>query len=98
MKLSTKIIKRKVEFDYGIQNGLRYIQILMAFGTFFEVLKLNTGISRIWYFIVVPVGLLSTWILGKLLMKYNLRKREVDYIAKQNNYLMDIHKKINQLK
>jgi len=95
-KITTNLIKAKVDFDYGYQNGSRYIQVLLSFGTFFEVLKMNTGISRLWYFFIVPFGIFATWIWGKYLTKFKVREREATYIAEQNRYMMDVHKKINE--
>lgn len=93
MKFTTKLIEAKFDFDYGVANGLRYIQILLSFGTFFEIIKLHTNISRVWYFIIVPIGLGITYIYGKYLRKINFRKRESAFIAEQNKYLMEIYKK-----
>jgi hypothetical protein len=87
------IIRAKADFDYGITNGLRYFQILLSFGTFFEVFKLSTGISRIWYLIIIPIGLLLTLLWGRFLRKSKIRTAEAEMIAKENPYLMEIHAK-----
>ena len=92
MKTTSKIIRAKSDFDYGRANGLNYVAILIQLATFIEVVKLN----RIWYAILIPTGLLITWLWGLFLRKINFRKREVTFINNENPQLMEIHKIIKQ--
>jgi hypothetical protein len=94
MKLTTKLIQSLVDFEYGKAKGLGYVQILLSFGTFFEVIKLKYDISRWWYVIIIPVALVMTWLWGRFLRKIKFREREASFITEQNKYLMKIHNRI----
>lgn len=89
MKTTTKLIRAKSDFDYGKANGLNYIATLIQLATFIEVVKLN----RLWYVILIPTGLLFTWLWGILLRKINFRKRESNFINEENPMIVDIYKK-----
>ena len=90
MKITTKIIRIKSDFDYGRANGLNYIATLIQLATFIEVIKLN----RLWYIVFIPSGLFFTWLWGLILRRINFRKRESTFINQENPQLMDIHKAI----
>ena len=92
MKTTTKLIKAKFDFDYGRANGLNYIAILLQLATFIEVVKLN----RTWYFILIPAGVLLTWLWGILLRKVNFRKRETTFINQENPMFVEIHNSVKK--
>lgn len=92
MKLTSKLIRAKSDFDYGKMNGLNYIAILIQLATFIEVVKLN----RKWYIILIPTGLLLTWLWGVILRKINFRKRESNFMNEENPMIVDIHKAIKK--
>ena len=92
MKLTTKLIRAKADFDYGKANGLNYIAILIQLATFIEVVKLD----RTWYFILIPTGMLLTWVWGVLLRKLNFRKRETTFINQENPMIVEIHNSIKK--
>lgn len=87
MKISTLLIQVKTDFDYGKTNGLNYVAVLIQLATFIEVVKLD----RKWYFILIPAGILCTWLWGWFLRKINFRKRESVFNTKENPIMMDIH-------
>lgn len=90
MKTSTRLIRAKSDFDYGRANGLNYIAIILQLATFIEVVKLN----RVWYAILIPAGILLTWLWGLLLRKINFRKRESNFINQENPMILDLHNSI----
>ena len=92
MKLTSRLIRAKSDFDYGKANGLNYIAILIQLATFIEVVKLN----RTWYFILIPAGILLTWLWGKLLRKVNFRKRESVFITEENPIFVEIHNSVKK--
>jgi hypothetical protein len=94
MKLTTKFIKAKADFDYGKNNGLAYLQIVFGFATLFEVLKITEGLSRWWYCLFVPVLIIGSYLWGRYLRKINFRKREVSFINNENPEIMDLHKNL----
>jgi len=85
-----RLIKAKSDFDYGRANGLNYIATLIQLATFIEVIKLN----RIWYFVLIPAGILGTWLWGLILRKINFRKRESNIVNQENPMIVEIHKSI----
>ena len=93
MKTTTKIIRIKTDFDYGINNGLRYVGLVIQFGSFAEIIRLTMQFNRFWYFILLPVGLACTWIWGRFLRKKEFRRREAEFISQENTYLMKIFDK-----
>jgi len=95
MKLTTTLIRISVDFEYGRAKGLGYIQTLMTFGTFFEVLKINNDINRWWYAVIIPCAFIGTWWFGRFLRKIKWREREQTFIVNENKYLMAVHKKLN---
>lgn len=92
MKLTTRLIRAQVDFEYGKNKGLGYIAIFIQFATFIEVLKVN----RLWYLILIPSAITATWLWGVFLRKINYRKREIDFINHENPMLSEIHKSINK--
>jgi hypothetical protein len=94
MKLMDKLIRAKSDFDYGRTNGLNYIAIFIQLATFIEVVKLD----RVWYFIIIPTGLIATYLWGLLLRKLNVRKRENLFITKENPIITGIYKTITDEK
>jgi hypothetical protein len=92
LKTTTKLIRVKSDFDYGRANGLNYIAIVLQLATFIEVVKLD----RIWYAILIPSGMILTWIWGMILRKINFRKRESSFINQENPEIMEIHKTIKK--
>ena len=80
MKLTSRLIRAKTDFDYGRNNGLGYVAMFIQLATFIEVVKLD----RVWYFILIPTGIILTWALGLTLRKVNFRKRENEFILKEN--------------
>jgi hypothetical protein len=92
LKTTTRLIRVKSDFDYGRANGLNYIAIVLQLATFIEVVKLN----RIWYVILIPSGMILTWIWGMILRKINFRKRESSFINQENPEFMEIHKTIKK--
>lgn len=90
MKFTNRIIRAKSDFDYGKANGLNYIATLIQLATFIEVIKLN----RLWYIVLIPCGLLFTYLWGLLLRRINFRKRENIFITNENPMIVDIHKSI----
>ena len=90
LKTTTKLIRAKSDFDYGRANGLNYVATIIQFATFVEVIHLN----RLWYFVLVPSAVLSTWLWGKLLRKINFRKRESNFINEENPYVMEIREAV----
>lgn len=93
MKILPLIIKIKVDFDYGKNNGLVYIATLIQLATFIEVIQL----SRWWYFILIPTGIVVTYSWGLILRKSNLRKLETDYINDENRAITEIRNSIKTL-
>jgi hypothetical protein len=89
MKLN-RLIKAKSDFDYGRANGLNYIATLIQLATFIEVIKLN----RIWYFVLIPLGMVGTWLWGLILRRINFRKIESNIVNQENPMIVDIHKAI----
>lgn len=83
-----RIIRAKSDFDYGRANGLNYIATLIQLATFIEVIKLN----RIWYVVLIPVGILGTWVWGLILRKINFRKIESNIVNQENPIIIDIYK------
>jgi hypothetical protein len=92
MNLIPKIIKFKVDFDYGKNNGLVYIATLIQLATFIEVIQL----SRWWYFILIPSGIIVTYLWGLILRKSNIRKMETDYINDENRAITEIRNSIKK--
>lgn len=92
MKASTKLIRILVDFEYGKNKGLGYIAILVQFATFIEVTK----IGRVWYFVLIPTGVILTWCWGMFLRKINFRKRETDFINNENPMITGIYKAVKK--
>lgn len=92
MKLTNKIIQAKTDFDYGRNNGLNYIMVILQLATFVEVIKLN----RLWYLILIPLGVFVTWLLGYLLRKINFRIRENEFLNEQNKTIMEIRNSLKK--
>jgi hypothetical protein len=92
MKLTTKLIRAKSDFDYGKNNGLGYVSVILSFATLMEVTKTD----RIWYVILIPAALVITWVWGMFLRKINFRRRENDFYNEQNRILMDLKKSLNE--
>jgi hypothetical protein len=90
MKLTNKLIQAKTDFDYGRNNGLNYVAVLLQLATFVEVIHLN----RMWYFVLIPAGISITWLLGFVLRKINFRVRENEFLNSQNKTLMEIKKSV----
>jgi hypothetical protein len=90
MKLTTKLIRAKSDFDYGRNTSLAYMGVFFSFATLMEV----THTPRVWYFILIPIALVLTWAWGMFLRKINFRRRENDFYNEQNRILMELHKNL----
>ncbi len=92
MKLTTKLIRAKSDFDYGRNNGFSYLFAVMQFAIFIKIFKLSTT----WYYIVIPLFFAITWLWGVILRRINFRKRESSFINNENPEMMDIYKAIKK--
>lgn len=90
--LMDRVVAVKSDFDYGKNNGLGYVAVLMSFATLMEVTKT----PRIWYFVLVPLGLLLTWFWGYVLRKTYFRKKENEILNRQNERFIEMHEMLKE--